>query len=263
MPLSSYHFILRCLSCGWFLGPNFAWLLLVKWRIKNCHFFLFLFLFHCMSEVVQKDYFLFLVLLSCILFQYFKFNTFYTTKGFSADSGTVKLWQQSTLTTHPHICMFTLMFLFSDSSQCSVHLQRKGWGCWMKSGEGSSCFLPRSYNLSSSSHRSSVQMLSVFWPFYSLYKKNDTTNSSLLHQCTEIEFFYTSGTVLEWDCHMLTPPLPCILYLYAISDGHAGHLDTGLRLRNPAIVHPVLIIRCCFISVVPLLGLAFYILYIL
>lgn len=117
----------------------------------------------------------------------------------------------------------------------------------MKSGEGSSCFLPRSYNLSSSSHRSSVQMLSVFWPFYSLYKKMTPQTLLSFTNVLKQSFLYFRHCVRMGLPHA-NPPLPCILYLYAISDGHAGHLDTGLRLRNPAIVHPVLIIRCCFIS---------------
>lgn len=54
--------------------------------------------------------------------------------------------------------------------------------------------------------------------------------------------FYTSGTVLEWDCHMLIISFPLVSYIsMQFSDAHAGHLETGLRLRNPDFLYPILI----------------------
>lgn len=40
--------------------------------------------------------------------------------------------------------------------------------------------------------------------------------------------------MLEWDCYMLVIFFPLVSYIsMQFSDGHAGHLETGLRLRNP------------------------------
>lgn len=76
------------------------------------------------------------------------------------------------------------------------------------------------------------------WPFHPLF-----TNCFLLIHWNER--VTVSATVLEWDCHMLKPSQPLrphfIISLCNFSDGHAGHLDTGLRLRNPAIPCPIFV----------------------
>lgn len=71
---------------------------------------------------------------------------------------------------------------------------------------------------------------------------NLATNCSLPVYWNKRVTFYTWGTVLEWDCHMLIISFPLVSYIsMQFSDSHAGHLETGLRLRNPDILYPILV----------------------
>lgn len=105
-----------------------------------------------------------------------------------------------------------------------------------------------------------VQSRNLTFPFSIT---NLTTNCSLYWN--ERVTFYTQGTVLEWDCHVLVSP-PYILSLCNFSDDHACHIETGLRLRNPDIPYSIFISDQTLlfrIRVVPLHGPVFCILYIL
>lgn len=156
-------------------------------------------------------------------------------------------------------------FLTAHGAMCICRVEGDVGG----TGDRSSCFLPRSYKLSSSSHQSSVQISVLRFDIFILCKKTKhTTNCSSPMYWNKRVTFYTSGTVLEWDCHMLiSHPPPLVSYIsMQFSDGHAGHLDAGLRLRNPAILYPTLVsdqMPLFHIGVVPLPGLPFCILYIL
>lgn len=71
---------------------------------------------------------------------------------------------------------------------------------------------------------------------------NLTTNCSLPMYWNKRVTFYTSGTVLEWDSHMLMISFSLVSYIsMQFSDGHAGHRQTGLRLRNPDVLYPIFI----------------------
>lgn len=153
----------------------------------------------------------------------------------------------NTLDIH-HICMFTWTLRWN------VHLQSRRWGCWEGLKRGAVVTL----SVISSVQRSEALSVEI-WPF---------TNCSSPTYWNKGVRFHT-GAVLEWACHMLILSFPLVSYYsMQFSDAHAGHLETGLRLRNPDTLYPIFISDQtplpCFISEdVPLLGPPFCILYIL
>lgn len=108
-----------------------------------------------------------------------------------------------------HICMFTWTLLFCDSSQCNI------------------CRVEVEVVL-----RNCVAHL--ISPEFKISR-------AVPHQCTEIKgLHFILQALLEWDCHMLIISFPLVSYYsMQFSDAHAGHLETGLRLRNPDILYPI------------------------
>lgn len=133
-------------------------------------------------------------------------------------------------------------FLTAHGAMCICRVEGEVVG---GTGDRSSCFLPRSYKLSSSSHQSSVQIsvlrFDIFILCKKILKKILTTNCSSPMYWNKRVTFYTSGTVLEWDCHMLIslppPTPPCILYLYAIFWWSCWSPRCWAKTQEPS--HPV------------------------
>lgn len=121
------------------------------------------------------------------------------------------------------------MLLFSDGVEFGV----------VGGPQGESSYLLCSY-INSVAHLISPAFRSVASGDLSfpLSVTNLTTNCSPMFWNKRVKFS-TSRTVLEWDSHMLIISFPLVSYIsMQFSECHAGHLETGLRLRNPDILYP-------------------------
>lgn len=120
-----------------------------------------------------------------------------------------------------------------------VFWRSRGWGCWRTSRREQLFSTVQLFNSVAHLISPAFGSLASGDLSFPLSVTNLTTNCSSPMYWNKRVKFSTSGTVLEWDSHMLIISFPLVSYIsMQFSDCHAGHLETGLRLRNPGILYP-------------------------